>query len=321
MNQKRTIGILGGTGFVGHHLLPRLAARGHTLRVLTRNPYRHRDLTVLPTLELVHADILAPKDLRTHLDGCDTVINLVGILNERRGRPGQTFRELHVELPRKLLDACHDLGIGRMLHMSALNADAARGPSLYLRTKGEGENYVLTHAGRRVQVTSFRPSVIFGPGDSFMNRFARLLRWAPGVFPLACPGARFQPVYVGDLTDFMLETLDDPEAFGKRFDLCGPREYTLKALVQYCARVLGLHRWILGLPDWASRLQARILEHMPGKPFTLDNYRSLTVPSVCRRGIRMTTSLESVVPEYLTGRGGREAQLQKLRTTRWLAQS
>ncbi len=317
MSHRRTIGILGGTGFVGRHLLPRLAAQGHSLRVLTRNPYRHRDLTVLPTLELIRADVLAPKDLRAQLAGCDTVINLVGILNERKGKPGGTFREIHVELPRKLLDVSHDLGIGRMLHMSALHADAARGPSLYLRTKGEGENYVLTHSGNRIHTTTFRPSVVFGPGDSFMNRFARLLRWSPGIFPLACPNARLQPIYVGDLTDFMVESLEDEVSFGKRFDLCGPREYTVEALVRYCARVIGVHRWIVGLPDWASRLQARLLEWLPGKPFTMDNYRSLTVPSVCKRGIRLTTSVESVVPEYLTGQGGREAQLQKLRETRW----
>jgi NADH dehydrogenase len=317
MNHKRTIAILGGTGFVGRHLVARLAAQGHELRVLTRNPYRHRDLTVLPTLRLIQADVFAPMELRQHLAGCDTAINLVGILNERPGRPGQTFREVHAELPRKLMDVCHDLGVARLLHMSALNADAARGPSLYLRTKGEGENYVLTHSGKRVQATSFRPSVIFGPGDSFMNRFARLLRWSPGVFPLACPKARFQPVYVGDVVEFIIEALDDPETFGSRFDLCGPREYTLREIVRYCARVLGVHRWILGLPDWASRLQARILQHVPGRPFTMDNYLSMTVLSVCARGIRMTTSMESVVPQYLTGHGGREAQLQKLRETRW----
>ncbi len=317
MSDKHTIGILGGTGFVGRHLVARLAARGHALRVLTRNAYRHRDLTVLPTLELIQADVFAARELREHLAGCDTVVNLVGILNERRGRPGQRFREVHVELPQKLMDVCHDLGVERLLHMSALNADAARGPSLYLRTKGEGENYVLTHSGNRVQATCFRPSVIFGPGDSFMNRFARLLRWSPGIFPLACPKARFQPVYVGDLTDFMIETLKDEESFGKRFDLCGPREYSLREIVRYCARVAGVRRWVLGLPDWASRLQARLLQHVPGTPFTLDNYLSMTVPSVCRRGLRMTTSMESVVPQYLTGRGGREAQLQRLRETRW----
>jgi uncharacterized protein YbjT (DUF2867 family) len=310
MNDK-TVCVLGGTGFVGRHLTSRLADEGYRVTVPSRRPQRHRDLLVLPTLRLVQADIYDMDQLRTHLQGCDVAVNLVGILNEK-GHKGKGFRHAHVELARKLMQACAETGVARLLHMSALNADAASGPSLYLRTKGEAENLVLTFSGGLTQATSFRPSVIFGPGDSFLNRFAQLLKRSPLAFPLACPNTRFAPVYVGDVVARLVGAIDERPAFGKRYDLCGPREYTLKQLVQYVARLTGRRRWIIGLPDWASRLQAAILEYMPGKPFSLDNYRSLTQHSVCYGKERCPASLESVAPGYLGDRD-RWSRLQRLR--------
>jgi NADH dehydrogenase len=310
MNDK-TVCVLGGTGFVGRHLTSRLADEGYRVTVPSRRPQRHRDMLVLPTLRLVQADIHDMDQLRTHLQGCDVAVNLVGILNEK-GHKGEGFRHAHVELARKLMQACAETGVARLLHMSALNADAASGPSLYLRTKGEAENLVLTFSGGLTQATSFRPSVIFGPGDSFLNRFAQLLKWPPLAFPLACPNTRFAPVYVGDVVERFVGAIDERSAFGKRYDLCGPREYTLKQLVQYVARLSGRRRWIIGLPDWASRLQAAILEYMPGKPFSLDNYRSLTQHSVCHGKERCPASLESIAPGYLGDRD-RWSRLQRLR--------
>src|SRR5690606_4508306 len=127
------------------------------------------------------------------------------------------------------------------------------------------------------KVTSFRPSVIFGPGDSFFNRFARLLKRVPLVFPLACPNARFAPVYVGDVAEAFARALKDPQLYGRRLALCGPREYTLQQLVAYTAECLGLRRLILPLPDFLSRIQAAIFDFVPGKPFSTDNYRSTLV--------------------------------------------
>ncbi len=314
MNDK-TVCVLGGTGFVGRHLTSRLADEGYQVTVLSRRPQRHRDLLVLPTLRLVQADVHDPDQLRTHLQGCHVAVNLVGILNEK-GHKGEGFRQVHVELARKLMQACAETGVARLLHMSALNADAASGPSLYLRTKGEAENLVLTFSGGITQATSFRPSVIFGPEDSFLNRFAQLLKWSPGVFPLACPDTRFAPVYVGDVVERFVDAIDDRSTLGRRYDLCGPHDYTLKQLVQYVARLTGRRRWIMGLPDWASRLQALILEYVPGKPFSLDNYRSLTRDSVCPGKERCPTSLESVAPSYL-GNRDRWSQLQRLRERYW----
>lgn len=294
-----TIALLGGSGFVGSALCARLARDGHTLRVITRRREKHRELLVLPNLELVEANPHDPSALQAALAGCDVVINLVGILNEK-GHDGRGFRRAHVELAEQVVNACRANGINRLLHMSALGADALQGPSHYLRSKGEAED--LVHASG-LKVTSFRPSVLFGAGDSFLNRFNGLLALAP-LFPLACPTARFAPLHVADVVECYARALDNPATVGARYDLCGPHEYTLLELVRYTANVSGKCRLILPLPDWASRLQAEIFEWLPGKPFSRDNYLSTRTPSVCRGpfpalfGIT-PTPLEQVAPHYL----------------------
>ncbi|MEA3412520.1 MAG: complex I NDUFA9 subunit family protein [Pseudomonadota bacterium] len=312
--KNRTICILGGTGFVGHHLVASLADAGHEIRIPSRRPHRNRDFQVLPTVRLIEADIHEPKQLENAIAGCDTVVNLVGILNEK-GHDGKGFVRVHVELPKHVVRACENQGITRLLHMSALHADAEKGPSHYLRTKGEGENAVMSASGERFRTTSFRPSVIFGPGDSFLNRFAGILRITPLGLPLACPNARFAPVYVGDVVRAFVDALDNPASWGRSYDLCGPNEYTLKELVSYTARLTNHRRVIVGLPDWVSALQAATLEYFPGKPFSKDNLHSLSVDSVCDEGERCATSLESVAPVYL-GKRDQQSRMQALRKTR-----
>jgi len=293
--------ILGGSGFVGRHIAYRLASEGYRCRVLTRHAHRHRDLATSTGCELVEANVFDTAALTDVLRGQDAVINLIGILNETGRR--QTFRQIHVDLVDVVVKACHAAGVRRVLHMSALNADAAAGTSQYLRTKGEGENLAHTRGQPDIAVTSFRPSVIFGRDDSFINRFAALLR-IPGPLPLACPDARFAPVYVVDVARAFVDSLTARETFGKRYELCGPQSYRLEELVRYIAGQLGMQKWILRMPDGASRLQARVLEHVPGKPFTMDNYLSMQQDSVChddglgRLGIE-ATHLESVVPQFL----------------------
>ncbi len=299
MNIQRVC-ILGGTGFVGRHLIYHLAERGYRMRVLTRRRERHRDLLVLPSLELIEADVHDPKILAQHFAGCEAVINLVGILNEK-GHNGHGFYRVHVELTHKIADACHKQNIQRLLHMSALNADARQGLSFYLRSKGQGEDFL--HNAQHLHVTSFRPSVIFGLEDSFFNRFAKLLKVAPWLFPLACPNARFAPVYVDDVAQAFVHALQDRHSFGRRYDLCGPHTYTLKQLVEYTASVIGVRRRVIGLGDLLSRWQARIFEYLPGKPFSWDNYQSLKIDSVCRGDFPFDIQpapLEAVVPGYLT---------------------
>ncbi|HEV2109864.1 MAG TPA: complex I NDUFA9 subunit family protein [Gammaproteobacteria bacterium] len=292
--------ILGGSGFVGQRLAARLVERGHSVKVLTRRRFRHRELLVLPTLELVEADVYDAGVLRREFEGMDAVVNLVGILNER-GHSGAGFRLAHVELTEGVLQACRGARVRRLLHMSALNADK-HGPSHYLRTKGEAAALVL--AAKQLETAVFEPSVIFGPGDSFLTRFAALLQRVPLVFPLAFPKARFAPVYVGDVAEAFARCLESRPAPGQRYPLCGPRVYSLKQLVGYAAGLCGRRRLILGLPRPAAWLQAALMEWLPGKPFSLDNYRSLTKDSVSDEdGLAelhiAPTPLEAVAPLYL----------------------
>ena len=316
MAAKR-IAILGGSGFVGRHLVAALTRRGHSTRVFTRRRSRSRSLLVMPACEIVETNAHVASNLEAHLAGCDVVVNLAGILNEHPGA-GNRFRDVHAELPGKLVEACRRHGIGRMLHMSALGVDADA-PSEYLRTKFHGERAAHAAGNDGIAVTSFRPSVIFGPEDSFFNRFAGLLALSPLVFPLACPEARFAPVYVGDVVRAFLAALGDETTAGQRYELCGPRTYTLRELVEYTAEVTGRRRLIVGLGDGLSRLQARVFERLPGKPFSTDNYLSTKVESVCasngleRLGIT-PRSVESIVPGYL-GRSERNAWLGRLRAS------
>lgn len=307
----KKICILGGSGFVGRTLANHLTRKGYQLRIPTRDRESHRqDLILLPTTELVEANIHDPAQLRELLSGCDAVINLVGILNER-GRDGSGFRKVHVDLTQSVIDACHAIGVRRYLHMSALNADADRGPSHYLKTKGEAEHLALTAESYDLHVTSFRPSVIFGPDDGFFNRFAKLLKITPLMFPLACPKAGFAPVYVEDVAEAFTLALNGPDAYGQNYDLCGPHEYTLQQLVEYTAQCVDLKRKVMPLSDFLSRLQAMVFDFVPGKPFSTDNYLSTKVDNVCvdggdlkRFGIK-PTAVEAVVPRYLSNRSAR----------------
>ena len=285
--------LLGGAGFLGRHLAAELARRGVEVTVPSRRRERAKHLIVLPTVNVVGADINAPGVLERLARGHYAVINLVGILHGN-------FERAHVELPKAIVSACRASGVLRLLHVSALGA-APDAPSDYQRSKARGEQVVLGAEG--LAVTVFRPSVVFGPEDRFLNTFARLARYLP-VLALACPQARFQPVYVGDVARAMADALDQPSAHGKRYDLCGPREYTLKALVEYACAATGRPRIVLGLPPRLSYLQAWVLEHSPGRLMTRDNYRSMQVPNVCAPDCTLPfglapTALEAVAPAYL----------------------
>ncbi len=303
MAQKLNICVIGGTGFVGHSLLAALTKAGHSIRVLTRRRERHRDLLVLPTLNLVQGDVHDLAFLRSQFQRMDAVIYLSGILNQSR-KPKRSFRDVHLELPRKIMEAISQTSARRYLHMSALGASDT-GPSEYLRTKGEAEDLVHGMAETiGCAVTSFRPSVIFGPDDSFTNRFAALLRSIPFALPLACPESRFQPVFVDDVTACFVSALTDHDCYAQRYDLCGPKSYTLYEIVEYIDRILGTNKHIIPLADWQARLQAAVFEFLPGKIFTRDNYRSLQLPSVCSGAFPEVfniepRAMEQVVPHYL----------------------
>lgn len=300
MNRKK-ICILGGGGFVGLHLASELSRRGYSLRIPTRRRDAIRSMLVLPDCEVVETNLHDPAQLLEMIRGMDVVINLVGILNEDRRT---TFKDVHAELPRHLVTACREAGVKRLLHMSALGADNAS-PSAYQRSKAAGEARVLAAQGPELNVSVFRPSVIFGSGDSFLNLFASLLKIAP-VLPLANAKARFQPVFVGDVAQAFANAIDDQASYGQASDLCGPKVYSLRELVELTARQLDLPARILPLGETSSYWFARLMELKPGrKLMTRDNHYSMLQDNVCDPHCRcQATSLESVIG-YLGGTGPR----------------
>jgi uncharacterized protein YbjT (DUF2867 family) len=301
----RKICLLGGTGFVGKHLAHRLAKAGWQIRIPTRQRERHRELLLFPQVEMVSADVYDQEQLNAQLAGCEAVVNLVGILNET-GKEGTGFRRAHVEFPKKIVAACQANNIKRLLHLSALNADAKQGTSHYLRTKGEAEN--LIHATDDLHVTSFRPSVIFGEDDSFSNLFAIFLRLPSPIFMLPSGYAKFAPVWVEDVVDAMMQTLDNPEHYGQHYNLCGPNVYTLKEIVAYIAKLLGVKRYIIPL----GKISHLVGVIMPKKIYSVDNYLSSLTDSVCgdnnhfpQFGIK-PHAIETVMPKYFTPSTPRE---------------
>jgi len=314
--------VAGGAGFIGRHLVAALAALGLRVTVPARRRERAKHLILLPTVDVVEADVLAPGVLERLAHGKHAVVNLIGILHSRRGRRdergpndyGPDFARIHVELPQAIVAACRAQGVRRLLHLSALGVSAAA-PSEYLRSKAIGEQAVL--AADDLDVTVLRPSVVFGPEDRFLNQFALLARFAPAL-GVPCPQARFQPVYVGDVARAAARALDDPDTHGKAYELCGPRQYSLLELVQLVCRITGRERVVFGLSDRLSYLQAAVLERLPGKLMTRDNYRSMQAPNVCSGafpfGIQ-PLALEGVAPAWLAPSG----PLERNSRLRWRA--
>ena len=299
--------VLGGSGFIGRHLVAQLARREIKVTVPSRRRERAKHLIVLPTVDVVEANVGDPAVLERLARAQDAVVNLVGILHG-------DFERAHAELPQAIVAACRAAGVRRLLHMSALGADV-QGPSEYQRSKARGEQAV--REAKDLDVTVFRPSVAFGPEDRFLNRFAAMARFMP-VLAVPCPQARFQPVYVGDVARAMAAALDDNASHAKVYELGGPHEYTLKQLVELVCRLTERRRLVIGLPDWASRMQAFVLEKLPGRLLTRDNYRSMQVPNTTRApfpfGI-VPQALEAVAPAYLLPSGPRERYPQ----LRWRA--
>ncbi|MDH3220234.1 MAG: complex I NDUFA9 subunit family protein [Gammaproteobacteria bacterium] len=292
MSKQRNILLLGGSGFIGKQLAFALANRGWQVTVPSRRPHRHRSLLVHPGIRLLEANIIDSASLKALCADHQAMINLVGILHEKRKGD---FRRFHVEFIKTVVDACSETGIKRLLHVSALGANEATGSSLYLRSKGEGENLLHTFGQRGLQVTSFQPSVVFGKGDAFINRFAGVLKLCVGYFPLACADSKLQPVYVGDLVAKIVASVDNRATYSKRYPVCGPEIFTLQQILELIIDTLKLPVRVLPLGKGLSRLQALILQNLPGKLFTMDNYRSLQTDNVCQDCELCQTSLRQYI--------------------------
>lgn len=305
--RHQNVALIGGSGFIGSHLVNALVDLGKTVRIATRRRANAAHLTLLP-VDVIEADVHDPSQLAAFVAEADAVINLVGILQGHRGDPyGPEFARAHVELPRKIVAACEAKGVRRLLHMSAIGADSG-GPSMYLRSRGDGEKVIRDSA---LATTIFRSSVVFGPEDNLLNQFAFLERMFP-VIPLACADALFQPVFVGDVAKAIVNVLDLDAANGRVFELAGPQVYTLAELMRFSGATIGKHAKIIKLPDSLGRLQAMTLEMVPGEPvMSRDNLDSMKTPSIAsgplapELGIDEPASIEDIAPMYLTGNSPR----------------
>jgi len=313
MQPKRVL-IIGGTGFLGRHLANRLAARGIALRVPTRRLSTGEPLLVLPSCELVEADVFEPETLQRLMRDVDVVVNLVGVLHSPSGKPyGPAFAQAHVELPRRIVAAARHAGVQRLIHVSALGA-AQDGPSEYLRSKADGEA-AIREAGSDLHWTIFRPSVVFGPEDRFLNLFAGLAASFP-VIPLGGAGARFQPVFVGDVSRAIIAAIEQDLGVGETHELAGPDIWTLAQLVDYAARQGGQRRLIVPLPRSLAMLQATVLSWLPGGLMSPDNVRSMDRDNIATSAAQpfglTPTALDAVAPAWLGHRTqrGRYARLR-----------
>lgn len=304
----RTVLILGGSGFIGSHIIAKLAATDWRVLVPTHRYGHAAHLLLVPQVDdVIETDVHDDAALERLVRDSDAVINLVGILHGRTGpsgsRYGPEFARAHVELPARVVAACARHGVRRYLHMSALGADS-NGPSMYLRSKGDGEAAAFSNSA--VEVTAFRPSVVFGDQDRFLNLFAALQRYLPVVL-LGAADAKFQPVFVEDVARAFVRALDDHTTVGCIYELAGPAVYALRELVWLAGFYSGHPRPVIGLPYPLARLQALLLEHLPGGPLmSRDNLDSMKVDNVAHTSMAQTlgiipTPLEAVAPYYLRG--------------------
>jgi uncharacterized protein YbjT (DUF2867 family) len=302
----RQICVIGGAGFVGSSIVRKLDVAGYQVKVLTRHRERAKHLILLPHVQVQACDINDSIALADALKGCDAVINLVGILHETKH---STFESLHHQLPKRIAQLCQDLGIKRLLHMSALQSSETA-PSRYLRSKAQGE-VALCAYHKTIAITIFKPSVIFGRGDQFLNLFASLIKYLP-VILLAKPEAKFQPIWVEDVATIFVNSLQNDDTYSNSYELAGPTVYSMRELVQKVMKLLSKARPIVGLSDRLSMLQAWVMEWLPVKLITRDNVRSMEVDSVASEPIASEIALtlmpiEAVMPEYIINKTPRGA--------------
>ena len=308
MNKFNKVVILGGTGFIGAQLATKLSPKSKKIIIPTRNTESNPGLKMIPNLEIVSTDVKDERSINLLLEDADLVINTVGILNEIN--EDNSFDKIHYQLPKKVSNSIKKNEVKRFMHISSLNADP-KSIGKYLKSKGKAEDFLISETSSFCNLTIFRPSIVFGESDSFFNKFATLLKFLP-IFPLACPNAKFMPVYVEDLTDFMISTINTIDTYGQKIDVTGPNEYTFRELIDQTLMALNTRRIIIPLNNFLSRLQARVFEKLPGKLFTMDNYQSLQIDSCSDEGFKGSSSLEDIIPQYLNIKTKQE-RFEKLR--------
>ncbi len=303
---KLTIGLQGGTGFIGSVLANALVKRGHKIRISTRNINHGRHLWVLPNTKVSVIDLNKQEEIDSLFKGCDVLINLIGILNEKKD-DGKGFTYAHTELTSRAVQTCKTNHIKHFIQLSSIGADV-NSISNYQKTKGNAENIILSEQSSHFKASIIRPSVVFGPKDKFINKFATLVKLFNGRIPLACPQSLLQPIFVNDLVDAIVAIIENPQHKESIYELGGPEIKTLIEIVRYICEILNIKDRVIPLNYLFSSIQAGLLEFVPGKPLSRDNLRSLRSNSICSElpglqdlGIKATT-MNEIIPSYLLNR-------------------
>ncbi len=295
MNNK-VLTILGGSGFIASELVYRVSAHFKEVRVLTRNVEKCNTIKVIKNVDIFLYDPSIINSITTHLKDTDVLINTVGILNESNK---YSFEDIHFNFVKTLVNKSKEHAIEKFIHLSALNADM-NGPSKYLQSKGKADDYISKNNDTRLKTIIFRPSIVFGEGDSFFNRFKNLLKFIP-IFPLACPHSKFSPVYVKDLSTFVEKAILTSDYDNQIHNVTGPRNYSFAELIEFILQITQKKRFIIPLNSTLSKLQAFFFTYLiPGKIFTLDNFKSLQVDNVSSEGLKGSSTIEEIVPSYLS---------------------
>lgn len=307
MNTSKKALVIGGSGFLGSAVCNQLAKEGFTLTVPTRRYNRGRHLSTLPTCKVVQANIHDRAALSRLVEGQDLVVNLLGVLHSKKGKPyGPAFRQNHVEFPKALCAVMSTKKVQRLIHVSALGVGGkSPAPSMYLRSKTDGEAVIKDSA---LKWTILRPSVVFGRTDRFLNLFASLARLSP-IFPLAGAHAKFQPVAVEDVAQAirLSATTLKHETVHRTYDLAGPETYTLEELVKLAGNSVGKSPTVIPIPSSIGKVQAFFMELAPGEPLmSRDNIDSMSIDNISKGGqlfpLPRYTSLKATAPKYLKER-------------------
>jgi uncharacterized protein YbjT (DUF2867 family) len=302
MATRRVATVFGGSGFIGRYVVKRLAHQGYVVRVPSRYPEGALFLKPMGAVGQVvplYAPVTIEATVQRAVEGAEVVVNLVGALTES---PAASFEAVHTEGAERIARLSAAAGVARLIQVSAIGADP-NSPSRYASTKGKAEQAVVAAFP---QATILRPSLVFGPEDQFFNRFAAIARMSP-IMPVIHGETKMQPVYVSDVADAAMAALASSTTRGKIFEIGGPRVWTFREILAFILKTTHRDRTLLNIPMGIARLQASILQHVPGKPLTPDQLLMLSKDSVVAPGalgladLGITpTPVELIVPAYLS---------------------
>ena len=301
--RNKTVCIIGGSGFIGRALVEKLARAGARITVLTRNAVRSKNLKPVGDvgqITVMSGDALLDDDLARAIQSADYVVNLVGIF---RPSGKQNFVNAQAELPQRIAQIAEQAEVTKIVQISAIGADL-NAASTYYRTKAEGERSLLRLA---LNSTILRPSIVFGPGDGFFDRFARMAMIAPALPLLAGGNTKFQPVFVGDVAESIIYCLSNSQTDGQIYELGGPSIYSFKELLVYMLSAIGKKRALIPVPIFAMQVPAAMASILPNPPITRDQLRMLDTDNIVNENMLDITSfgitpqpIEAHVPNYLS---------------------